>query len=219
MLDEAMKRVSEEVEAHRKRAEHDCGTSTTSTGVDSAKHEPNQSQNDTVCAQDDDTITTLLMYSEEDHPVGDEEVMAVQWTDVDIDVVLDSGCSDHVMNIELDAPGYPVGPSEGSKNGRGFIVGNGERVPNEGQASINLRSMGEQGRLVDFRSVFQSAKVIRPLMSVAKICQNGYSCAFTATEAAVKDKEGKVVCRFRREGGIYVSRLKLRAPTPFTRPA
>ena len=145
--------------------------------------------------------------------------MAVEWTDVDIDVVLDSGCSDHVMNVELDAPGYQVSPSEGSRNGPGFIVGNGERVPNEGQASVNLRAVGEQGRHVDFKSVFQSAKVTRPLMSVAKICQNGYSCIFSATEAVVKDKEGKAVCRFRREGGIYVSRLKLRAPTPFTRPA
>ena len=47
----------------------------------------------------------MLMYSENEGHPQDEHVMNVQWTDVDIDVVLDSGCSDHVMNVELDAPG------------------------------------------------------------------------------------------------------------------
>ena len=80
--------------------------------------------------------------------------MTVQWSDIDIDVVLDSGCSDHVMNVELDAPGYPITPSDGSRSGRGFIVGNGERIPNEGQATVNLRATNGKGQHVDFRSIF-----------------------------------------------------------------
>ena len=162
---------------------------------------------------------TLLMYSEEGDEGRDEPAMTVQWSDIDIDVVLDSGCSDHVMNVEIDAPGYVTTPSDGSRSGRGFIVGNGERIPNEGQATINLRARGEKGQPMDFQSTFQSAKVTRPLMSVAKICQNGYGCIFSATEAIVQDKQGQTMCRFRREGGIYVGRLKLRAPAPFGRPA
>jgi hypothetical protein len=154
----------------------------------------------------------MLMYSE-DPP--DDHVMHMEWSDVDIDVILDSGCSDHVMNVELDAPGYRVNPSEGSSNGRGFIVGNGERVPNEGEASVNLRMMGADGQPVDFRSVFQSAKVTRPLMSVAKICRNGYSCNFTDSDAKVVDAQGQLVCSFQRANGLYVGRMKLRAPAPF----
>ena len=145
------------------------------------------------------------MYSEDGAKEEDDPAMTIQWSDIDIDVVLDSGCSDHVMNVELDAPGYVVTPSESSKAGRGFIVGNGERIPNEGQSTVNLRAMGENGQPVDFRSTFQSARVTRPLMSVAKICQNGYVCSFTATDATVRDKQGHIMCWFRRERG-YIRR-------------
>jgi hypothetical protein len=158
----------------------------------------------------------MLTYSEDESaPLLDEQVFNVQWTDVDVEVVLDSGCSDHVMNVELDAPGYSVSPSDGSRSGRGFIVGNGERVPNDGQTTVNFRTVGGDGQPVDFQSMFQSAKVIRPLMSVAKICQNGYSCNFSDTEARVQDVQRNTVCKFKRIGGIYVSTMKLRAPAPF----
>ena len=33
--------------------------------------------------------------------------------------------------------------------------------------------------------------------------------------AAIKDAQGKVICRFARRGGLYVSKMKLKAP--FTR--
>ena len=151
------------------------------------------------------------MYQEDE----DEQVMNVEWVDVDIDVVLDSGCSDHVMNVELDAPGYAVTPSAGSTQGRGFIVGNGERVPNKGETKVNLRAFDGQGTPVDFTSVFQAAQITRPLMSVAKICKNGYRCHFTEDSANVVDQQGTTVCEFRRQNGIYVSRMKLRAPAPF----
>ena len=156
----------------------------------------------------------LLMY-EEDGQFEDDYAMNAQWEDMDIDVILDSGCSDHVMNIELDAPGYALRPSKASEQGRAFIVGNGERVPNEGEAALNLRALDGQGVPMDFVSVFQSAKVTKPLMSVAKICQNGYVCQFTDDKAVVLDKRGETVCTFRKERDLYVSRLRLRAPARF----
>jgi hypothetical protein len=123
------------------------------------------------------------------------------------------------MNVELDAPGYQVKPSEGSRSGRGFLVGNGERVSNDGEASLNLRMVDDRGSPFDFKSTFQSAKVTRPLMSVASICRNGYACHFSDTEAQVVDKQGHTVCSFKRNKGIYVGRMKLRAPAPFGGPA
>ena len=157
------------------------------------------------------------MYEEESD--GTAMPMQSSWSDIEIDMVLDSGCSDHVMNVELDAPGYSVRPSESSRQGRGFIVGNGERVPNECETALNLTATDREGREMDFISVFQSAKVTKPLMSVAKICSNGHICKFTDQHALVLDQKGTTVCTFKRQNGIYVARLKLRAPTPFRRQA
>ena len=70
-----------------------------------------------------------------------------------------------------------------------------------------------------FASVFQSAKVTKPLMSVARICKNGHECRFTESGAYVVDAKGKTVCTFKESGGIYTGRMKLRAPTPFRRQA
>ena len=210
---------------HHKRAENFSTLSKPEhdemAGAHSVISEPNTdtSHRETHDPEGDARREALLMYSEDEETERDGQVMNVQWTEVDIEVVLDSGCSDHVMNVELDAPGYRVGPSEGSRAGRGFIVGNGERVGNDGQAMINLRAVGEKGEGIEFSSMFQSAKVTRPLMSVAKVCQNGYTCHFTATEASVKDKQSHTVCKFKREGGIYEGRMELRAPAPFGGPA
>ena len=123
------------------------------------------------------------------------------------------------MDIEQDAPGYHVTESPGSRKGGGFIVGNGERVSNDGQASLILEAGARPGETHRFKSTFQSARVTRPLMSVAKICGNGFRCVFDDKQAKIIDTEGQVACTFERKGGLYVSRMKLKAPPPFTGPA
>ena len=40
---------------------------------------------------------------------------------------------------------------------------------------------------MDSASLFQSAKVTKPLMSVVKICSNGHVCKFTDQQALVQD--------------------------------
>ena len=92
------------------------------------------------------------------------------------------------MDVDLDAPGYGIQPSEGSSQGRNFIVGNGQRVPNEGEAVLNLEARGPDGTSsVPFSSTFQSAKITRPLMSVSKICRNKHTCTFTDQHALISD--------------------------------
>ena len=125
------------------------------------------------------------------------------WEDVDIEVTLDSGCCDHVMDAE-DAPGHLVSESPGSRRGQNFIVGNGERVPNEGQVRLKLESTGPDGRVMPVHSTFQVAEITRPLMSVSKICDQGFSCLFTKDGAQVMDSQQKVVCHFGRANGLYV---------------
>ena len=144
----------------------------------------------------------------------EKEILAAfdQWVDSDIEITLDSGCCEHVMDLD-DAPGYGafVMESAGSKRKQNFIVGNGARVPNEGQLSLNLEC--DEGRV---KSVFQIAEVTRPLMSVSKVCDQGMRCVFEETHALVIDKKsGKEVLRFERHGGLYVAKMRLKRPEGF----
>ena len=67
-------------------------------------------------------------------------------------------------------------------------------------------------------STFQVARVTRPLMSVSRICDNDLTAHFDKEKAVIKISKGKVICVFRRKGGLYVCRLKLKPSSPFTRP-
>ena len=68
-------------------------------------------------------------------------------------------------------PGYVIEESPGSRVGQHFVVGNGARIPNTGQSCLNLESDGPIANAI--KSVFQIAKVSRPLMSVGRICDGG----------------------------------------------
>ena len=65
------------------------------------------------------------------------------WVDTVIEITLDSGCCEHVMDIS-DAPGYSafITESSGSRRNQNFIVGNGQKVPNEGEIQLNMESLG-----------------------------------------------------------------------------
>jgi len=68
-------------------------------------------------------------------------------------------------------------------------------------------------------SVFQIAKVTRPLMSVGRICDHGMKVAFDAQRAVVTDDKVSELCVFERKpGGLYIAKFRLKAPSPgFTR--
>ena len=96
-------------------------------------------------------------------------------------------------------------------------------MPNQGQVKLALRAdNGRRGK--DIRTVFQVADVTRPLLSVSKICDNGMKDTFDDNLAVIYNRNGKEVCRFVRQKGLYVAKMKLRNPAfsrskPFTRPA
>ena len=142
---------------------------------------------------------------------GDGEILVAgddQWQDVEFEVALDSGSVVHVCSSE-DAPGYQLDESLGSKRGQNFLMGDGGKVPNQGQKALNL-----SGSTADLKSVFQIAQVTRPLMSVGKICDEGFTVTFYKTHASILDKNGKDICRFERQpGGLYVAKLKLKSPS------
>ena len=94
-------------------------------------------------------------------------------------------------------------------------MGDGGTIPNLGQSQLNLcdEALGK-----DIQSVFQIAAVTRPLMSVGRICDEGHSITFDAVMAVVHSKDGEELCKFhRKDGGLYVAKLKLRSPAGFGR--
>ena len=134
------------------------------------------------------------------------------WTDVEFEVALDSGCTDNVCHSG-DAPGYVIQESLGSKCGQGFLVGNGERVPNIGEVHLSLETLGEDAHRLT--STFQVAKVSRPLMSVGRLCDAGMKVEFEKNKASVIAPDGSVACVFERQGsGLYLAKLKLMHPEP-----
>ena len=117
--------------------------------------------------------------------------------------------------LPTDCPGYIVEESPGSKRGQAFLLGDGGTIPNLGQKSLNL--CDSEGN--DVRSIFQIAAVMRPLMSVGRICDEGHEVLFNKFSAVVRDSCGVEICRFTRQpGGLYVAKMKLRSPTGFVGP-
>ena len=150
---------------------------------------------------------------------GEDEILvndSETWVETEFEVALDSGSVVHVCSA-ADALGYKLEPSPGSKRGQKFIMGDGGRTANLGQKALNLTdpSIGKENEI---KSIFQIAKVTRPLMSVGKICDEGMSVTFDKNVALVVDKGGRTVCKFERQaGGLYVAKLRLRAPAGFGR--
>ena len=72
----------------------------------------------------------FVTYAEED-PAA---LTADTFVETDIVLTLDSGCCDHIVDL-ADAPGYNavLEPSPGSLRKQRFVVGNGSRVPKQGQ--------------------------------------------------------------------------------------
>ena len=87
--------------------------------------------------------------------------------------------------------------------------------PNEGEVHLNPEAPNGSGPALNLRSTFQAARVTRPLMSVSKICGHGFKCVFDDKEALIIDNTGVTQCRFERKGGLYLAKMRLKAPMPF----
>ena len=134
------------------------------------------------------------------------------WTDVEFAVASDSGSQEHVCD-EVDCPGYTPAASPGSERGQCFTVGDGGKLENQEQRHLNVQPFSNSA--VAMSSCFQIARVTRPLVSVGKMCDNGFAVTFDDNEAVVRDAEGQQVCMFERQaGGLYLGNFRLKAPSP-----
>ena len=83
---------------------------------------------------------------EDVEPGGSSALLSIQeWRDVEVEIALDSWCCAHIMDAGHDAPGYSLKESEGSRYGKGLVVGNGDRVANEGEVALNLEAPDMKG--------------------------------------------------------------------------
>ena len=99
---------------------------------------------------------------------------------------------------------------------------NGKTIENRGQAAVAMKSTSTGANI---NSVFQIARVSRPLYSVSRICDAGCDVQFSKTEGRVS-KGGKLIATFPRKGGLYVSTFTVKPADPrrhkdmgFQRPA
>ena len=169
-------------------------------------------------------LAPLFPITTDDQDEYDHALLGDTWQDLDIEVTLDSGCVDHVLDAS-ETPGYCVVESPGSMRKQKFIVGNGHKIPNKGQVHLNLEADGGSGASA-IGAIFQVAAITRPLMSVSKICDQDLICTFTKEKASVTNKNGEIICEFVRRGGLYVANMRLKRPSsdppgpsmPFARP-
>ena len=98
--------------------------------------------------------------------------------------------------------------------GQNLIVGNGGKLGNLGEKHFNLDApSGTESGIHSVASIFQIAKVTRPLMSVGHICDQGLNVIFDKQFAIVRNTGGEEVCRFTRgESGLYIAKMRLKAP-------
>ena len=76
--------------------------------------------------------------------ISDGQLLAgtQDWNDVEFEVALDSGGTDHVCAAG-DVPGYVCVESRRSRVGQRFVVGDGGRIPNKVLACLGLGTMGD----------------------------------------------------------------------------
>jgi hypothetical protein len=133
-------------------------------------------------------------------------------------VALDSGAGDHVAG-KADLEGFEIEASPGSKSGQHFRAANKGRLKNEGQVHVSMRQ--EAGSNSKLGSTFQVAEISRPLFSVSKVCDTGATAKFDAQQAVIRSKDGRVLARFKRQGGLYVAEFNTepRAKAVFAGPS
>ena len=174
----------------RFRAE--CDEQDTTSGVDSMVDHIGRAPMNTMCLCEGVVLDPEIL------------VTNSEWVDIEFEVALDSGATDHACHSG-DVPGYVIEASPGSKAGQGFIVGNGARMPNDGQSLLCLQASGKNGKSVSM--MFPVAAVSRPLMSVGRLCDNGMDILFKRDRAGVLASGSVILSCERQVGGLYVAKL------------
>ena len=162
-------------------------------------------------------------YAEEDEEGEENDEVNAAEDVLTVPVALDSGTVEHVAGpAHLPASTPVVKPASGRKS-RNFVGANGSHIANYGEAAVEM----EQEDETVISGSFHVADVTRPLHSTSRICDSvskscpaGHEVLYTKGEAVVVPEGsfsrflGQVrrVATYKRTGGLYVARMKLRTP-------
>ena len=127
------------------------------------------------------------------------------------DITIDSGAARSVMHPD-DVPEYMLVSSEGQRSGQHFVGAGGERMPNLGQKTVPLLTVGGVAKA----ATFQAAAVRKPLLAVSASCDVGQLVIFDNDISCMLERdspEGREIRRlakqcmaktpFERKGGVY----------------
>ncbi len=155
----------------------------------------------------------------------DDAIMAAE-EEIEVEVAMDSGCVAHVINPDNVPSAVPVRHSPGERR-RNFVNASGGDMENYGKAQVDMQQ--EDGKCFD--STFNVTDVTRPLHSTSQVCDSespacpeGHEVLFTkgictvVPDGALSRFLGNIrkVAQYPRKGGLYVAKMKIRAPN--TRP-
>jgi hypothetical protein len=149
-----------------------------------------------ICEEDDSDDELAVAGNTEPEPFHERTIQ----------IAMDSGAGKNVAPPEM-VEGYQVNPSYGSSNNKHFVAANGGKILNLGECDLNFND-GSGSRM---RSTFQIAEVSRMLYSVSQLCDAGCDVAFNKSEGKVT-KNGKLLAKFPRRGGLYVMTTTLKSP-------
>ena len=145
---------------------------------------------------------------------------AEEW--IELEVTVDSGACDTVMPQEL-CRGIPIVDSAGPRAGLEYKVANGDGLPNLGERRCLLMTLGSSTAK---RIVFQVADVHKPLLSISRCADMGFTCVLGKLGGYLQDEMTGERIPLQRRENLYVLRTWVRADTgqvnrdqPFPRPA
>ena len=156
---------------------------------------------------DESTVNLLETIGQPKTELNLAEIPKYIW----LQVILDSGAGAHVINRKM-CPGYVIEESAMSRAGTAFRGADGGKIKNYGQVTLNLLSPDSEGNGHNIASRFEVADVTRALWSVGLITDSGLKVSFSKTNAYVHDQQGKELCVFTRQNGLYVADVKIKNP-------
>ena len=116
-----------------------------------------------------------------------------------ISAIVDTGAEESVAPESVAKA--QLRPSSGSRKGQTFCAADGGVLPNVGEKSLVIHP--EHARQ-SFKATYQITEVTKPLMSVAKMTDNGLEVTFTKTGGYITNAAtGETEVWFPREGNLY----------------
>ena len=156
---------------------------------------------------DEDFLIAPMYEQEPDEILNTEE-------EREVEAALDSGCVVHTQAPEdLPKGTVIVPPPAGTKD---FVGAGGDPIKRHGRAVIQLKQEG----FPTINQVVQVADVTRALHSVSQIADTDKEVLYTKGEAVVVPdgalskylKFCKRLASYKRKGGLYVGKMKMRIP-------